>query len=220
MYFPCAKRCKNVNLPKSIRPCFRASCIEPPAKEGSNSTRRFPKKVSRSQKPQSPENHLKQREEREHISEEPASSSPTLGPARKRRGGGAASRWRQQRTEEQRRGRSERAARASFDSVKRTAAPQLHATGPHRAPHRYGWLCKQDGRKVDRIARSRVTIIYLPAGPERRVYRANTYPPAKHKDPHAGICMEPRTFYARAPSPPSQWERASVSLDEDRFRVA
>lgn len=89
--------------------------------------------------------------------------------------------------------RSERRERAL---IRLSEPPRLHASGPHRVPHRYGWLCKQDGRKVDRIARSRVTIIYLPAGPERRVSRANTYPPA-NKDPHAEICMEPRTFYAR-----------------------
>lgn len=67
-------------------------------------------------------------------------------------------------------GRAERrivAARASFDSLKRAAATPRKQPTP--GPHRYGWLCKQDGRKVDRIARSRVTIIYLPAGPERRV---------------------------------------------------
>lgn len=43
-------------------------------------------------------------------------------------------------------------------------------TAENEAVHQYGWLCKQDEQNHGRQnrARSRVTIIYLPARPEGR----------------------------------------------------
>lgn len=84
--------------------------------------------------------------------------------------------------------------------IRLSEPPRLDASGPHRTPRRYGWLCKQDGRKVDRIARSRVTIIYLPAGPERRVSELTrilrpTKTPTQKFAWHRGR-------FTRVPSPP------------------
>lgn len=123
----------------------------------------------------------------------------------KRKSGGG--RKREQRTEEEERTNEEDGrGHSSFDSVK-----------PRRVPHRYGWLCKQDGRKVDRIARSRVTIIYLPAGPERRVsLRGQHVSPRPTKTPTQKFAWASRTFYART----LVGAGGRASVDEDRIRAA
>lgn len=90
--------------------------------------------------------------------------------------------WRKRAVAVERHGTKERMNQDGRELWSGTGAARL------RVPHRYGWLCKQDGRKVDRIARSRVTIIYLPAGPGGRVYpEPNTYPPAQQRPPRRNL---------------------------------
>ena len=114
--------------------------------------------------------------------------------------------WRKRAVAVERHGTKERMNQDGRELWSGTGAARL------RVPHRYGWLCKQDGRKVDRIARSRVTIIYLPAGPGGRVYpEPNTYPPAQQRPPRRNLHRHHDADVLRAYLHP-WWERGPPRL--------